>query len=52
MNDSDLAEITVSCSDPDCDNYGIELLVLVDPIHPAVQCGPCGGWIVAPGTDG
>lgn len=40
----------VVCATPDCINYQVEIEVADDPAS-AVQCGPCGEWVIPPGEE-
>lgn len=46
--ETELKEITVQCTTPGCENFGVLLDVLVSYDAPVVICGPCGEWILAP----
>lgn len=41
----------VTCVTDGCENEGVTLTVLVNGDAPVVQCGPCGAWLVPPGTE-
>ncbi|MGF3055602.1 hypothetical protein [Microbacterium sp. YY-01] len=48
MDEPNLIEVEVTCTCPGCPNEGAVLVVLVNADCPAVMCGPCGEWIIAP----
>lgn len=48
-----MAEMTVTCHTPECENAGVPILVVYDDAYgtPGVTCGPCGQPIDDVGTD-
>lgn len=46
MDEVEFAEFKVTCTTPQCENYGIELVVNAVADNPNIVCGPCGASLI------